>query len=179
MLRLGWVGFRSSGTTQCHLGGAPFLVNGRRVVAGSEDNARVVRVFLGAASPSGSVPLLSQAPGCGDVRPSHIKVIEPSNCGARARGSCPVPPVTHTREPTPLLVWQPFPGARAYGVLVGSRPPAYTTAAQYRISPALQPGETAQVFVYAYPRNRPAGVAIGTALIHPAGAKRSQENAAS
>jgi hypothetical protein len=35
------------------------------------------------------------------------------------------------------------------------------------------------VFVYAYPRNRPAGVAIGTALIHPAGAKRSQENAAS
>jgi hypothetical protein len=174
MLRLAWVGYRSSGTTQCHLGGAPFLVNGRRVVAGSEDNARVVRIFLGTAPPSGSAPLLSQAPGCGDVRPSHTKVIEPSNCGVRARGGgCPMPPKTHTRKQTPLLVWQPYPGARAYGVRIGSRPPVYTTAAEYRISEPLEPGTDTRIFVYAYTRDRPAGVAIGTALIHTAGAKRS------
>ena len=171
MLRLGWVGFRSSGTTECHLGGAPSFVAGRKVVSGSEDNARVVQVFLGTAPPSGSTALLSQAPGCGDVRPSHTKVIEPSNCGARADGGCPMPPTTHTRERTPLLVWQPYPDARAYGVRVRSRAPVYTKEPHYRITPPLRRGEDTRVFIYAYTRDHPAGIAIGTALIHPAGRK--------
>jgi anionic cell wall polymer biosynthesis LytR-Cps2A-Psr (LCP) family protein len=167
MLRLSWVAFRSGGTTQCHLGGAPAMVEGRRVVEGTEQNAQVVQMFLGAATPRAASDVLRQAPGCGDVEPSSLQAIVPSNCGIRAGGACPTPPPSYTGELTPLLAWPAYPGARRYGVRVGTRPPVYPRESQYRIVDPLPVDRATQVFVYAYTKDHPDGFAIGAAVIHP------------
>ena len=167
MLRLGWVGYRSSGTTQCYLGGTPARLNSHRVVTGTEQNPRVIRMFLGEVPPQASSAPLAGGAGCGTPRPVRTPPVEISNCGDRAGGACPPPPVTVISDTTPLIAWVPYPGADRYAVRIGKSRTVYPLAARYQVTKPLPVGKSTTVYVYAYTHDRPEGFAIGIASLRP------------
>jgi hypothetical protein len=90
--------------------------------------------------------------------------VEVSNCGARSGGSCPTPPLSTVRTATPTIAWPAFPGAYRYAVRVAGSVAAFPLNPTYRL-PALPLRSHVRIYVYAYTRSQPAGVAIGTALL--------------
>ena len=66
LLQLGWVRWRAADdkTLRCRLGGDPEFVGGSAVLRSSEDNFRVVRMFLGQDAPQPPPERQPFAPGC-------------------------------------------------------------------------------------------------------------------
>jgi len=62
--QLGWVRFRAGASLRCKLGGDPATIGGESVILGSEDNARVIAMFLGRSAPLAPPKGAPYAPGC-------------------------------------------------------------------------------------------------------------------